>query len=154
VTSRTRILGVDHGTKRVGLAVSDADRKVASPLKLVEWGTTAADAARYRRLAEEEKVGRIVIGLPVHVSGREGERAAAARAFGEWLAKATGLPVVYWDERYTTVQAEKLLWSAGLSHQKRRERRDKVAAMLVLQAYLDAGSPEAPPPPGALAEEE
>jgi putative Holliday junction resolvase len=82
-----------------------------------------------------------VVGLPVHTDGREGTKAAEARAFGAWLGEVTGLPVVFWDERFTTVEAESALWQAGLTHKKRKERRDRVAAQLMLQAYLDAGCP-------------
>ncbi len=85
-----------------------------------------------------------MIGLPVHLNGAEGAKAAAARAFGAWLAETTGLPATFWDERYTTVEAESALWAAGLTHKRRRARRDKVAAQILLQAYLDAGCPASP----------
>jgi putative holliday junction resolvase len=148
VSTRTRLLGVDSGTVRVGLAVSDPDRIVASPLVTYERQSAEKEAAYFRRLVEEEEVGGLVVGLPVHTDGREGQKAAEARAFGARLAAATGLPVVYWDERFTTVEAEGHLWAAGLTHKRRKERRDRVAAQLLLQAYLDAGCPpeEAPGP--------
>src|SRR5205823_12711505 len=95
-----------------------------------------------RTLAAAEAVGGVVVGLPVHLDGREGVKAVEARAFGRWLAEVTGLPVVFWDERFTTVEAESALWSAGLTHKQRRARRDRVAAQLLLQAFLDAGCPE------------
>jgi putative Holliday junction resolvase len=84
----------------------------------------------------------------VHLDGREGPKAEAARAFGRWLGDTTGLPVVFWDERFTTVEAESHLWAAGLTHKRRRERRDQVAAQILLQTYLDAGCPaeQAPGP--------
>jgi putative Holliday junction resolvase len=91
----------------------------------------------------------VVVGLPVHLDGREGVKAVEARAFGRWLAEVTDLPVVFWDERFTTVEAESALWSAGLTHKKRRARRDRVAAQIMLQAYLDAGCP-AETAPGPL----
>jgi putative Holliday junction resolvase len=102
------------------------------------------DAAYFRDLVMAEAIARLVVGLPVHLSGREGQKAAAARAFGGWLAQTTGAPVVFWDERFTTVEAESALWTAGLTHKKRKARRDKVAAQILLQAYLDAGCPLAP----------
>jgi putative Holliday junction resolvase len=80
----------------------------------------------------------------VHLDGREGQKAKEARAFGTWLGGVTGLAVVYFDERFSTAQAEAALWDAGLTHQKRKERRDRVAAQIFLQAYLDAGCPADP----------
>lgn len=142
----SRVLGVDFGAKRIGLAVSDADRRVASPLALYERRSPQQDARNFRRLIEDEGVAAIVLGLPVHVSGAEGQKAREARAFGKWLRAATGLPVVFWDERFTTVEAERLLQDAGLTSQRRRARRDKVAAQLLLQSYLDAGCPGEQPP--------
>jgi putative Holliday junction resolvase len=139
--SGTRLLGVDYGTVRVGLAVSDPDRKIAFPLSVyTRRGVTDPDY--FRELVGREEVGRIVVGLPVHTDGREGRKAAEARAFGKWLGEATGLPVVFWDERFTTVEAESALWAAGLTHKRRKQRRDKVAAQLLLQGYLDADCPD------------
>src|SRR5262249_15022260 len=83
----------------------------------------------------------LVLGLPVHLNGREGTKATESRKFGAWLVETTGLPVVFADERFTTVEAESALWNAGLTHRKRKERRDRVAAQIMLQAYLDAKCP-------------
>jgi putative Holliday junction resolvase len=142
--SAGRLLGVDYGQVRVGLAVSDPDRKIAFPLDTYTRRKPEQDAAYFRTLAAEESVVGLVVGLPVHLDGREGQKAAEVRAFGTWLAGVTGLPVVYWDERFTTVEAESALWSAGLTHKQRKARRDRVAAQILLQAYLDAGCPAAP----------
>ena len=128
MSARTRLLGVDYGTVRVGLAVSDPDRKIAFPLATYERRGLVADAAYFRQIVEAEAIGTLVVGLPVHLSGREGQKAGEARAFGAWLAEVTGLPVVYWDERFTTTQAENAPWEAGLTHKRRKERRDRVAA--------------------------
>jgi len=144
VKERTRILGVDYGAVRVGLAVSNAERRIASPLTIHERCGADRDAAFFRSLIEEEEIGKLVVGLPVHLDGREGEKAVEARGFGTWLGEVTGLSIVYWDERFTTVQAEAALWESGLSHQKRKARRDSVAAQILLQAYLDAGCPDNP----------
>ena len=92
-------------------------------------------------MVEREEVGGLIVGLPLHTDGREGQKAAEARAFGQWLAETTGLAAAFFDERFTTAQAESALWSAGLTHRKRKERRDRVAAQIMLQAYLDAGCP-------------
>jgi putative pre-16S rRNA nuclease len=142
VSAATRLLGVDYGDVRVGLAVSDPDRKIAFPLATYERQGRERDAEHFRAVVREEQVGALVVGLPVHLDGREGAKATAARAFGTWLGGVTGLPVAYWDERFTTVEAEAALWAAGLTHKKRKARRDRVAAQILLQAYLDAGCPE------------
>jgi putative pre-16S rRNA nuclease len=141
VSGRTKLLGVDYGTVRVGLAVTDPERKFAFPLTTYRRRTPAEDAAFFRELVEAEEIGGLVVGLPVHTNGREGRKAAEARAYGAWLAETTGLPVAYFDERFTTSQAESALWSAGLTHARRKERRDRVAAQIMLQTFLDAGCP-------------
>jgi putative Holliday junction resolvase len=144
-----RLLGVDTGTVRVGLAVSDPDRIIASPLTTYTRRSTELDARYFKELAAAESAVGLVVGLPVHTNGTEGVKAREARSFGSWLSALTGLPVVYWDERFTTVEAESALWAAGLTHKRRKERRDRVAAQLLLQSYLDAGCPPERPP-GAL----
>jgi len=140
-----RLLGVDFGTVRVGLAVCDPDRIVASPLATYTRRDPAADAAYFKQMAAAEEVVGLVVGLPMHTDGREGVKAQEARAYGAWLGTATGLPVVFADERFTTVHAEAALWDAGLTHKRRKDRRDRVAAQILLQAYLES---ERPPPAG------
>jgi putative holliday junction resolvase len=137
----SRLLGVDYGQVRVGLAVSDRDRKIASPLATHVRAGEAKDLAYFRKLVQDEEIAGLVVGLPLHNDGREGEKAIEARAFGRWLAEATQLPVLFWDERFTTVQAESFLQEAGLTRQRRKQRRDRVAAQILLQAYLDEGCP-------------
>jgi len=138
----TRILGLDYGTRRVGAALSDPGRTIAFPVEVYERRGASLDERHYRELVQENEVERIVVGLPLHTSGREGELACQARTFGDWLAAVTGRPVVYFDERYTTVEAEHRLIDAGLTRQKRKILRDKLAAQILLQCYLDAGCPE------------
>jgi putative pre-16S rRNA nuclease len=138
-----RVLGVDHGHVRVGLAVSDVDRRIASPLETYPRRDREQDARFFRNLAAQEEITQIVVGLPAHLDGREGEQAQKARAFGTWLGEVTGLPVSFWDESFTTWEAEGFLLTAGLTSKKRKARRDRVAAQIMLQAYLDAGCPEA-----------
>lgn len=140
-----RLLGVDYGTVRIGLAVSDPDRIIASPLATYARREPDADARNFRDLISAEEIVGLVIGLPVHLSGREGQKAHEARVFGNWLANVTGLPLVFGDERFSTVQAESALWQAGLTHKRRKDRRDRVAAQILLQAYLDAGCPAEEP---------
>lgn len=137
-----RLLGVDFGVRRVGLAVCDADRRIASPLLTYTRKSTEADADFFRNVVAEHGVTGLVVGVPIHNDGREGIKAKEAKAYGHWLATTLALPVWYWDERFSTVQAEAALWQAGLTHNKRKDRRDRVAAQIILQAYIDAGCPD------------
>lgn len=142
MSPRTRLLGVDFGTVRVGLAISDADRRIASPLTTYHRRDRDQDDAYFRQLVEDEGIGKLLVGLPIHLSGREGQKATEARAFGQRLAEITGLPVLFWDERFTSVEAEGFLMEAGLTSKRRKARRDRVAAQILLQSYLDAGCPD------------
>jgi putative Holliday junction resolvase len=141
VKSRTRLLGIDFGSVRIGLAVSDSERRIASPFGTYSRRDQERDAEHFRQLVETEEICQIVVGLPVHLDGREGVKAREARTFGAWLKEITGLPLVYWDERFTTVEAESHLRAAGLTQKRRKARRDRVAAQILLQSYLDAGCP-------------
>jgi putative Holliday junction resolvase len=138
----SRILAIDYGTKRIGLAISDRERKIASPLAVYERRDQAADRQFFVKLVEDERAELLLVGLPIRARGEEGQKAKEARALGAWLAEQTKQPVVYWDEAFTTAEAEQALWDAGLSHKERRARRDMIAARMLLQAYLDAGCPE------------
>lgn len=140
--SAGRLLGVDPGTVRIGLAISDPDRIVASPLATYTRAGADADARYFRALVAEEKPVGLVVGLPIHCNGSEGVKAAESRVLGAWLGEVTGLPVVFWDERFTTSQAESFLLGAGMTRQRRKERRDRVAAQILLQSFLEAGCPE------------
>jgi putative holliday junction resolvase len=122
---------------------------MAFPLEVYELRGSERDARHYRELVLENDVERIVVGLPLHTSGRESALALSARAFGTWLASATDRPVVYYDERYTTIEAERHLNDARVTSKKRKALRDKLAAQIMLQGYLDAGCPvnEASPSP-------
>jgi putative Holliday junction resolvase len=151
-SSMPRILGLDHGTKRVGAALSDPGRTIAFPVEVYALRGVKHDASHYRELVEENDVERIVIGLPLHTSGREGQSAALARSFGDWLIAVTGRPVIYHDERYSTVEAEQRLLDAGLKREKRKALRDQLAAQIMLQGYLDAGCPETEAPAVPLAD--
>jgi putative holliday junction resolvase len=141
VRPRTRLLGVDYGTVRIGLAITDADRIIASPLEVRERQRSDKDADFFKALVDREQVGGLVVGLPLHTTGREGTKAEEARAFGAWLGSVTGLSVVFADERFSTAFAESALWAAGLTHKKRKARRDAVAAQVLLQAFIEAGCP-------------
>jgi putative Holliday junction resolvase len=134
-------LAIDPGKVRLGLAISDVDRRIASPFLTYTRRDPVQDARFLKKVVEDEEIAQIVIGLPVHLNGTEGEQAKAARRFGAWLYEATGVPCVFYDERFTTFEAESALWDAGLSHKKRKARRDQVAAQVLLRAYLEAGCP-------------
>jgi putative Holliday junction resolvase len=135
------LLGLDYGTVRVGLAVSDPDRFIASPLETYRRQSEAADTAYFTKVAADHKAVALIVGLPLHANGDESDKSREARAFGTWLAEVTRLPVIFWDERFTTALAEDALLGAKLTHKKRRERRDRVAAQMILQAYIEAGCP-------------
>jgi putative Holliday junction resolvase len=135
---RTRILAIDPGSVRIGLAISDPDRQFASPLTTYTRRNDTQDAAFFQRIIAEHEIGLILVGLPIRADGYEGEQAQAARKFGAWLQEATGVPCEYVDERLTSFAADESLMGAGLSKKKRKERRDRVAAQILLQTYLDA----------------
>ena len=131
----TRYLGVDYGSKRVGLAISDGLGITARPLEVVR----RADAAsRVKEIVDEFPVEKLVVGLPSSLSGEEGDSAAAARQLGEELAGATRVEVVYVDERFTSKLAESALLESGMRRSRRRDTVDKVAAAIILQGYLDS----------------
>jgi putative Holliday junction resolvase len=146
IPSAGRLLGVDFGAVRVGLAVCDPDRRIASALDTYTRRTPAADAAFFRKLAADERAAAWVVGLAISLNGTEGPKAKECRAFGAWLAAETGMPVAFHDERFTTAAAEDYLRGAKLSPEKRKALRDRVAAQLILQAFLDAGCPPSPDP--------
>lgn len=131
-----RILGVDPGERRVGIAISDPTCILASPLEVIDR-TRSGVADRIDAICREYDVETIVVGLPVSLSGEEGESAARARALGEEIASATERNLVYWDERFTSVEAERSMIEAGVRRKQRRETTDKVAAAVLLQGYLD-----------------
>lgn len=136
------MLAVDPGERRVGFAVSDPERKFAFPLRQLERSTPARDEAFLKALVAEEEPVLLVVGLPLRGLGEEGESARRAREFGDWVADVTGLPIVYHNESYTTKNAERLLWKAGLSHAGRKARRDAIAAQVLLSTWIEAGCPE------------
>ncbi len=142
--SRGRVLGLDPGERRIGVALSDATGIIAQPHMVIDRRRHDL-AATLRTLYEEHEVGTVVVGLPVSLSGEEGTAARRARAFGAKVEDILGCQVVYQDERFTTVQAEDALLEAGMRRVERREKRDKIAAALMLQAYLDAGRGEETP---------
>jgi len=134
-----RILAVDPGSRRIGLALSDEEARVALPLETLERGGGADRAAReVAAVARREGAGEIVVGLPLEMDGREGPSARRARRFGEAVGEAAGLPVVMWDERLTTAQASRALREGGVRARDERRIIDQAAATVLLQSYLEA----------------
>jgi putative holliday junction resolvase len=134
-----RALGLDLGTKRIGVAVSDRSGTLASPLTVIERGRSRrADHARIADLVRAEEADCVVVGLPLGLSGYAGRAAQAARSEAEVLATVVGVPVETHDERFTTVTAERSLAEAGVTGRARRQVIDKAAAAVILQSWLDA----------------
>lgn len=146
-----RVAGIDYGRRRIGVAVCDARRIIASPLCIhATSGDHDADAVFFQQLAAREELVGFVVGLPLHTDGRISEMAAETERFGRWLGRATGLPVAYQDERYTSHEAAGMLAGVGLTRAGKKKRTDAVAAQLVLQAWIEARASEPQePPPGA-----
>lgn len=133
-----RIAALDHGQARVGLAVSDELGMLAHPRPPLDARDRNKLLAEIVRLAEEEEIGLFIIGLPLDMSGGEGEAARRARGFAKAVAKATGKPVRLFDERLSTVEASRRLREGGTDAKKGKKRVDGAAAAVLLQAYLDA----------------
>lgn len=137
IPNQGRILGIDFGTVRVGVAVSDDRQHLASPLETYQRVSRAADQTFFRRLTDEYQVTGIVVGLPLHMSGEESEKSLQARSYGRWLQKVTGQPVDWQDERLSSAQADVLMRSTNLTASRRKQHRDKLAAQVILQTWLD-----------------
>ncbi len=134
-----RVAGIDYGTVRIGIAISDPDRILSSPYETYSRKNATADAEYFRRLVREERIVQFVVGLPVHLSGDASEKSKEATAFGAWLAEQTSIPVDFVDERFTSVEAEHHLRGAKLTNKRRKDRRDKIAAQILLATYLESG---------------
>src|SRR4051812_17296883 len=144
-----RLAGIDYGTVRVGVALSDARQTLATPYETYNRRTRELDAKWFAQFARDEKIVRFVVGLPVHSRGDESQKSFEAREFGKWLTEITGVPVDYYDERFSSSEAEQLLGGAKLTKKRRKERLDKLAAQIILAGYLESHSRGAAPP-GAL----
>lgn len=137
-------MGLDVGSKTIGVAVSDELGLTAQALKTVQRTNLKADLAELTALISDHQVDRVIVGLPLNMDGSEGPRAAESRRLGEALEKAGAVPVEYWDERLTTVAAERVLLEADLSRKRRKQVVDQVAAALILQGWLDARTRQTP----------
>ena len=135
--ARGSLIGLDLGTKTIGVAVSDPDRKIATAVETVIRKAFTADAQRVLALAAERNVVGFVLGLPINMDGSEGPRAQSTRAFARNFAKMTDLPIAFWDERLSTAAVERELIAADVSRAKRAAVIDQHAAMFILQGALD-----------------
>jgi len=135
--ARGALIGLDLGTKTIGVATSDPDRRLATAVETVARKTFTADAARILALAAERNAAGFVLGLPVNMDGSEGPRAQSTRAFARNLARLTELPIALWDERLSTAAVERELIAADVSRGKRKAVVDQHAAVFILQGALD-----------------
>lgn len=133
----TALAGLDLGTKTIGVAVSDSFRQVATPLETIKRKKFTLDAERLLEIAKDRQLGGLVLGLPRNMDGSEGPRCQSTRAFARNLEKLTDLPIGFWDERLSTVAAERALLEADTSRKRRAEVIDHVAAGYILQGVLD-----------------
>jgi putative holliday junction resolvase len=135
--ARGALIGLDLGSKTIGVAASDPDRRVAAPIETIARKRFATDAARLIALAAERRAVGFVLGLPINMAGNEGPRAQATRAFARNLTKRTELPIALWDERLSTAAVERALIAADASRAKRKAVIDQHAAAYILQGALD-----------------
>jgi putative Holliday junction resolvase len=135
----SRIAGIDYGTVRIGVAMADTSVGIASPHSTCQRRNEELDRKFFVDLVANDGVDRFVVGLPVHLDGNESQKSIEAREFGTWLEKVTGVPVEYFDERFTTVEADEILSSRKLTKKRRTARRDQLAAQVMLAAYLESG---------------
>ena len=131
-------MALDLGKRRIGLALSDELGITAQGLETLQRTNIREDLARLKQLTTGHDVVRILIGYPLHMNGAEGRQAEHAREFGARLQAATGLPVEFWDERLTTVEAQRVLRQSGISIEKRAKAVDRLAAVILLESYLDS----------------
>jgi putative holliday junction resolvase len=132
-----RLLGLDVGTKTIGMALSDVTRSVATPYDTIRRSKFTADAKAIREVVEKNQVGALVIGLPLNLDGSEGPRAQSTRAFTRNLAAHVEVPMVFWDERLSTAAGERHLIEADVSRKRRAELVDRMAAAYILQGALE-----------------
>ncbi|HTG47103.1 MAG TPA: Holliday junction resolvase RuvX [Actinomycetota bacterium] len=137
MTEGGRVLGLDLGDARIGVAISDEDRRVAVPVGTVHVGQPPGELLAIRQLVEEHGATLVVLGLPLSMDGSHGARAVQAEAFGEALAAAVAVPIAYQDERLSTVEADRRLRETGADGRTRRRAVDATAAQVLLQAWLD-----------------
>lgn len=133
-----RVAAVDYGTVRIGIAICDPDRILASPLDVHPAANWRDDGEYFRSLAKNERIAGFVVGLPIHCDGGESQKSQEARVFAVWLAEQTELPVRLFDERFTTADANHRLATGGYGRNKKKQRVDAIAAQVLLEAFLEA----------------
>jgi len=134
-----RVLGIDYGDRRIGLAIGYTETAIATGLPTLERKAPSEDIIEpLRRLCSDQEIGRIVVGVPINMDGSIGQRARLSLEFAERLNQELGIEVDTWDERLTTRQADRALLEGDLSRKKRKGHRDRLAAQILLQSYLDA----------------
>lgn len=138
IAADKRLMGLDLGTKTIGVATSDRTRMIATPIETIARKKFTQDAERLLTIIQAENIGLIVLGLPVNMDGTEGPRCQSTRAFARSFARLSPVPVVFWDERLSTAAVERMLIAADASRAKRDEVIDKLAAAWILQAALDS----------------
>jgi putative Holliday junction resolvase len=138
VAEEGRAAGIDYGHVRIGIAISDPSRTIASPLENYTRRGLEQDALRFRKLAADEGVTLFVVGLPIHLDGGESEKSREARQFGKWLGETTGVPVQFFDERFTSHEAEQRMLAVDMTRKRRKKRMDMLAAQIMLSAFLES----------------
>lgn len=136
--TKQRILALDLGERRIGVAISDALHIIAQPLETIERENLTEDIKKIKTLVSEYNISRVIVGLPLNMNGSKGLSAQTALGFAEYVKEELGVKVEMVDERLTTSQAERALLEADMSRKKRKKHIDKLAAQMILQAYLDA----------------
>ncbi|TWU23055.1 putative Holliday junction resolvase [Novipirellula galeiformis] len=133
-----RLAAIDFGSVRIGIAICDPDRILASPLEVHSASEWAKDGDYYRELTKQERIAAFVVGLPIHLDGGESEKSLQAREFARWLSVETGKPVRLFDERFTTADANNRMRAAGYTRQGKKKRLDAVAALVILESFIEA----------------
>lgn len=135
--TKGRIIGIDYGTRRIGIAISDPGQTFATPLQIRQSQNRSSDGKWFLKLAADEQAVGWVIGLPVHMSGDPSKKSREANEFGTWLGKLSDLPVAWQDERYSTSRAKEICLQLGLRADKRKAHLDKIAAQVILASWLE-----------------
>ena len=132
-----RLLGVDLGSKTIGLAVSDPSLKIASPITTLKRSKLSSNAIEFSNIIKDYQIGGIIVGLPINMDGTEGPRVQATRDWSLDLARILSIPVAFWDERLSTVAVERIMLTADMTRNKRAAKIDQAAAAYILQGALD-----------------
>lgn len=138
VPKEGRLAGIDFGTVRIGISITDPGQMLASPYENYNRRTVEKDAEYFRKFAKQEKIVTFVVGLPVHMSGDASRMSEAATEFGKWLADVTGVPVVWFDERFTSSIAREMMSAGNLTQKQKKKRLDMLAAQILLASFLES----------------